>query len=170
MQRRSRPALLTVGMVLSGLMGGLAALFLVLAPFDIGTYTIDGQSVTGPEFLRREGLLMFAMAALLIGISVTLARDEPFARELMILFWILIGVLGTLIPILKGASELDASWMVALPIAVWYLYFSNGVVAYFSGRPQPGDRRLPFERPEPGTARQPPNQPAAERPDVAGHE
>lgn len=169
MPRRERPTLLTIGMVLSGLIGGVAALTLVLAPFDIGTYSIKDESVTGPEFLRHAGLLMVTMAVLLIGICVTLARHEPFARELMILFWILNGVISTLVPILKGASGFDISWMVALPIAIWYLYFKDNVVAYFTGA-RSGDRRLPFERSDPDPAAMAANRPAGETPDATGQE
>ena len=49
-RRANRPELLTVGMVMSGFGGALFLLILVLAPFDIGTYTLEDETVTAPNF------------------------------------------------------------------------------------------------------------------------
>jgi hypothetical protein len=119
-------------MILSGFAGGVFLLILPFAPFDIGSYSIDGETVSGPEFLRREGIVLGGVGALLIAITYTIATREPLARELMILFWMLSAALGTLVPILRGETDFDLTWVPALGIAIWYLYFKPNVVLYFA--------------------------------------
>ena len=139
-----RPTLLTIGMALSGLTGCLFLLVLLLAPFDIGTYTIDGEEVPGPEFLRTSGIALVAAGALLVAISATLARNHPLSRELMIAFWVASGVVNTILAFRSGSYGCDLTWLPALAIAIWYLYFKPNVVAYYRGTGRPS-RRLPFE-------------------------
>src|SRR5690242_21879753 len=51
-----KPALLMVGQIFSLLGGAIFVVLLIAAPFNAGSYSIDGEAVTGPEFLRRVGL------------------------------------------------------------------------------------------------------------------
>src|ERR1041384_4643786 len=56
-EKVTRPTLLTVGMYLALPFGAIFLLLLLLAPFNAGNYTINGESVTGIEFLRRAGVM-----------------------------------------------------------------------------------------------------------------
>src|SRR5687768_16262081 len=51
-----KPALLVLGQVLSACAAVGFLSVLILAPFDLGTFTIEDQQVSGPEFLRRAGI------------------------------------------------------------------------------------------------------------------
>jgi len=131
--RIQRPALLTVGMVGSGMMGAGFLLSLLFAPFDIGTYDIAGEIVSGPTFLREGGLLSIAVGGLLVAISYMLWRQDPDSRPLMIGFWVMSGVLAIATPFVSDGGGFDITWLVALAIAVWYLYFKKNVAAYYRG-------------------------------------
>jgi hypothetical protein len=82
-----KPTLLVIGMVGSGVVSALATLFLVLAPFDVGNYAINDEPVSGPEFLRRAGLMMFAIAVICGAVSYGLAADRTWTRPLMLMDW-----------------------------------------------------------------------------------
>jgi hypothetical protein len=128
----ARPTLLTIGMACSGILGAVFLFLLMLAPFNIGTFTIDKVPVTGPEFLRRGGVVFFAVCALLIAIGITLGANYRVSRHLMIAFWLVLGIVS-IVPSFREAGDLDCTWLFALAIAVWYLYFKSNVVAYYKG-------------------------------------
>ena len=130
-EKPRKPALLVVGMVGSAMFSGLCAIFLVLAPFDIGSYTINGEPVTGPEFLRRAGFLFFGGAAICGAVSYGLAKDRSWTRPLMLAYWIVIAV-GSLA--LGEASSVACSILTALcalTIAGLYLYAKDSVTDYY---------------------------------------
>jgi hypothetical protein len=131
-RRAERPALLTTGMVMSGISGGLSLVLIAFAPFDIGTYVIGDETVSGPEFLRRGGLMWIAVSGLMLAISYMLYRHDPDSRPLMIAFWVMFGVISLTQPfLLPGEASVDVTWVIALTIAIWYLYFKPNVVAYY---------------------------------------
>jgi len=136
-QRAIRPTLLTIGLYGSGFVGGLTLLLLSLAPFNIGSFSINGEAVTGPEFLRSAGVAFGAAGALCVAISYGLWKERSWTRELMILFWVVIdaflitdamkypsGDLG-----LVGTSFYAAIYLV---VSGWYLYFRKSVVEYYA--------------------------------------
>jgi O-antigen/teichoic acid export membrane protein len=144
--RAPKPALLVLGQLGTAFAGGLFLLLLALAPFDVGSYTIGDEQVSGPEFLRRAGLLFGAIGALLAAISVGLFRGRAWARPLMMIYWAVTAVA------LVAASWVDSAddpadlvgglvvTAVAAGIAWWYLYRKPNVVAYFDAR-DPSRRR-----------------------------
>jgi hypothetical protein len=146
--RVQRPLLLNIGMVGSFFLGGLMLLFLPLAPFDIGTYTINGTTVSGPEFLRRFGIVWGAVSALYLAIGYGLMREKPWARPLMMLYW----VGGAALLFAAGGASSEAGCSAALLLfpagaAAWYLYEKDSVVEYY-------DALLDAERAKPSVTSQ----------------
>lgn len=136
-QRAVRPTLLTIGIYGSGLVGGLTLFLMSLAPFNIGSFSIDGQAVTGPEFLRSAGVVFVTAGALCVAISYGLWKERPWTRELMMLFWVVIDAFLIVEAIMNpnadpgliGTCFYAAAYVVG---AGWYLYFRKGVVEYYA--------------------------------------
>ena len=90
---RSRgAALLMLGQIFSLLGGAIFVVLLIAAPFDAASYSINGEAVTGPEFLRRVGVTWGVIGILLVSIGIGLLRDAPWSRPLMIIYWLAVGV------------------------------------------------------------------------------
>lgn len=79
-----QPDLLIIGKYVSTFAAGIILVLLILAPFGAGDFTIDGETVSGAEFLRRGGGITFAaIGALLVAIAVGLWRGRAWVRPLM---------------------------------------------------------------------------------------
>jgi hypothetical protein len=63
---------------------GIFFLLLISAPFDVGSYSINGEPVSGPEFLRRAGWLFGVVAVVLGAIGIGLLLERPWSRQLML--------------------------------------------------------------------------------------
>ncbi|HVE79804.1 MAG TPA: hypothetical protein VNA89_13125 [Gemmatimonadaceae bacterium] len=131
-----KPALLVLGQFASAFAGAVFLLGVPLAAFDVGTFTVHGQQVSGPEFLRRGGGPAFAATgALLLTVAVGLWRGRPWARPLMLAYWPVAG--GLTIALAPAGARLEAAWTTltfALAgglLAAWYLYGRRNVAAYF---------------------------------------
>lgn len=125
-----RPTLLNVGMWASATFGVLLLLSLLLAPLNIATYSVNDEAVTGPEFLRAAGISVLVIAAFLIAISITLFVSAESSRYLMLLFWPAMSLVGVITSRTMEA-DYDCTWVLATPVAVWYLFFRKNVVAYY---------------------------------------
>ena len=123
-----RPAALNVIMVVAGIAAIVFGSFLVLAPFDVGHFSIDGQTVRGPEFLRRAGIVVAMLTALLAAISVSIARNAKVARALVVLSTGATALASFVLPAMRGTL----TWTVLLVLAIWYFYFKSNVVAYYA--------------------------------------
>ena len=130
------PMLLALGQWFSLLSGALFLLFMVLAPFDLGSFSINGEGMSGPEFLRRGGWVMGIDGALLLGVAVGLLKERSWARPLMILHWI--AIIGLTLAAARddiASGVISAVMQLAfLAVAVWYLYQKENVRAYFESR------------------------------------
>ena len=113
--------------------------FLILAPFNIGTYSISGESVTGPEFLRRMGILFAANAILMLVIAFGIFTERSWARPVMLLFWCG-SVAANLILFLRDRDENVGGTLVlsliATAVAAWYLYGKDSVTQYYDALKQ----------------------------------
>lgn len=130
------PALVAVGGVGSALVGGLFVAFLILAPFNVGSYTINGQPVSGPEFLRQAGVSFALVGLVLLGIAIGIWREQSWARPLMLSYWIAVPLaaiagIGWDWTDLVGVVVTSA---LSAAIAAWYLYGRANVRAYFEAR------------------------------------
>jgi hypothetical protein len=116
-------------MFVSGFVGAGALFIMLLAPFNMGSYSINGQAVSGPEFLRRFGILWTLAGALLLVIAYGLYRERPWTRPLMLGYWLVIGLLLFTAEIGKSGSA--GSMLSAIAWASFYLF---GAGAYLYGK------------------------------------
>ncbi len=134
-----RPMLIQIGAAGTSLIGGIMIFFLILAPFDIGTYSISGESVTGPEFLSRMGVLFFANAILMVVIAFGILSEKSWARPVMLLFWCG-SVIANLILFLRdhdgNAGGTFVLSLIATGVSTWYLYGKDSVVQYYDALKQ----------------------------------
>ena len=128
-----KPLLLVLGQFGSFFVGALFTLLSLLAPFDIGSFSIEGETVSGPEFLQRGGWLMALIGIVLLAIGVGIWREREWARFLMVAFWfsyVLAGLMeihGDLVNVISACigAAIGAS------VAGWYLYRKPNVRAYY---------------------------------------
>jgi hypothetical protein len=121
---------------MSAFAGAMFLILLATAPFNIGSYTINDEPVTGPEFFRHAGFSFGLIGILLVSIAVGLWREREWVRPLMLLYW---GAVP--LSILAGTgwevSDLIGSLVVTAlgaGCAAWYLYARPNVRAYFEAR------------------------------------
>jgi hypothetical protein len=113
-----------------------------LALFDAGTFTLNEEPVSGPEFIRAGGLAFGVVGLLFAAIAFGLWRDRPWARPLIMLFWpaliVIVIALSWDTPdaVAQAVGILASAGPLAL-IAWWYLYRKTNVTAYFAAHEPP---------------------------------
>ncbi|MGH7655060.1 MAG: hypothetical protein ACREN6_10395 [Gemmatimonadaceae bacterium] len=143
LQRAPKPTLLEVGQYGSAAVGCVLLLMLILSPFDVGNYSIDGASVSGTEFFRQTWLGLSVASAFCLSIAAGLWFNRAWVRPLMIAYWFS-WPLGLLV--LKDWTVRDLigtalSSVVCAGLASLYLYGRPNVQAYFDARtPKPRAR------------------------------
>lgn len=134
-----KPFLLTLGQVFSLFAGTLFVLLTLMAPFDVGTFRINGEQMSGPEFLRNGGWLMTVLGGLLVVIGVGLWRERTWARPLMIIYWLSMSLMA-FVGHEQGSEDIVTGVVTSVglaSIAAWYLYRKANVRAYYAARPVP---------------------------------
>ena len=131
-----KPLLLVLGQWLCVLGGGVMLLLLALAPFDLGSYSISGEVVSGPEFVRRGGLLFGAAGVYQLVLAFGLWRERAWVRPLMVAYWVGFGALVLAVEPTPGGGPEDvvsgmSGVLLCAGIAAWYLYRKRNVAAYF---------------------------------------
>lgn len=135
-----KPALLVLGQFGTTFMGGICLLFLVLAPFNLASYSISGQAVSGREFLVDGGGYAFGLiGGWVAAIAVGLWRERAWTRPLMLAYWPVSGALTVALEWHEADFVTTIVSMllftgVAFATAAWYLYDKENVVAYFAAR------------------------------------
>ena len=135
-ERRPKPFLLTLGQGVSMFAGSLLVLLTLMAPFDIGTFRINGEQMSGPEFLRNGGWLLLVLGGLLVVIGVGLWRERTWSRPLMIIYWLSMSLM-TFIGHDQGRVNVVTGVVMSVGLAViaaWYLYRKAHVRAYYAAR------------------------------------
>ena len=136
MDQAPKPALLVLGQIFSLFASAMILVLLLAAPFDAGSFNINGQEVSGPEFLKQAGWLFGAVGVLLATIGIGLLRDAPWSRPLMLVYWLLIPLSLLLSDPIGAVDIAGVSVFTALGagVAWWYLYRKSNVRAYFESR------------------------------------
>ncbi len=134
-QESVRPLLLSIGAYASPGIGALFLLGVLGAATGTGSFDINGEPVSGAEFLKSFGVFMGGTGLLLVGIGVGLWRERTWARWLMVFYWVL--TLGGTAEIgwMTGGSATALGGLVSMApvalVAFWYLFFKGNVVAYY---------------------------------------
>jgi len=130
-----RPILLTIGMYVAPFFGGLFVLLVLLAPFNAATYTIDGETVSGVEFLRRAGMYFLAIGGSSLAAAYAIWRERSWSRWAIVAFWLAqsaaaigFGWAGSGI---AGVAAAIASLLLVLILVGWYLFDKENVVTYY---------------------------------------
>lgn len=142
------PAFLMIGRFGTLFVGSIFALLLALAPFDLASYSIGEEAVSGPEFLRRVGFLWGALTITILAISYALWTERWWSRWLMAGYWVLAAA-GMLV-IDEGAGggiggALTMLFFGLIP-AAWYLFGKENVVRYFRELERRADSEEGIER------------------------
>jgi hypothetical protein len=131
-----KPFLLQLGTVGSLAIGAMMLLFLALAPFDVGSYSISGEVVSGPEFLRTAGILFAVHTANLLAVGIGLWQERSWTRPLMIGYWLTVlvadvaWIVGGTLTAIEGVG-FAVEIAISMGLAAWYLYRKANVVAYY---------------------------------------
>ena len=127
------PALLWVGRFGTAGFGGMATLFLFLAPFDIGSYSIGAEQVSGPEFLREAGAVFGVLGLLMLATAYALWTERSWGRWAMMLYWPVVAISMFFTPAETTGNAAAGAFfsLVAGLIAWWYLFGKENVVAYY---------------------------------------
>jgi hypothetical protein len=131
-----KPPLLLLGQFGASFGGVVFLGLLLLAPFDVGSFFIAGEQMSGPEFLVRAGWVFLLIGGLLAVIGLGLWRERAWARPLMMAYWPMSAVLAS-VPTWSEGSMTDLTGLlafttIAAAVAWWYLYRKDNVVAYFN--------------------------------------
>src|SRR6266851_282150 len=131
----SRPLLLRIGMYVAPAFGGLFLLLMLLAPLNAAHYTIDGEAVTGLEFLRRAGVLYATIGGSALAAAYAIWRELSWSRWAMVVFWLaqVAGAIGFgwADAGVRGAAGAIASLLLVLVLVGWYLFGKENVVEYY---------------------------------------
>lgn len=141
--RLQMPLLLMVGMAFSGFFTAIAALVIPLMAlsmlFSSHFTDSDGRSVTRAEFFADAWPLMLGMTAItaIMGlIAYGLWKERPWSRDFIMAYWLVTGgiVVSTQFVSPQPLGEFLSGMfgvVVLAVIALWYLYGSEGVQAYY---------------------------------------
>ena len=136
-ERTPRPTLLMVGIYLAPAFGGMCLLAVVAAALNTSfvRFTVNGDVVTGHEFLKTAGLALTVLGALALGIAYGIWQERPWTRWLILGFWATVVALdvglGWAQAGLGGAASAVATLAVVLLLVGWYLFGKENVVEYF---------------------------------------
>lgn len=132
---RRLPWLLKTVRILGVLWPAGAAVMLLCAPFNIGSYSLNGLPVSGPEFLTRGGgATLAALAAFFGAVGVGIWRGRAWTRHALVA-----GFAGAFaISFVSQWERLGPDWEESLGsaavvglIAVWYLYLKTSTRSYY---------------------------------------
>jgi hypothetical protein len=137
-----RPALITVGMYLSGVFGAMCLIGLLLAVLNFGDFSVADEKVSGPVFLRQAGLILAIGGLLSVGAAASIAAQRPWSRYVMLFFWVC-GAVSAFAQAWAEASTVSVAAaplaaiavtipaILPIPVAWWYLFRKKNVVAYY---------------------------------------
>jgi len=133
---RAMPALMRAGTVLSALFVAIWLGFIPLAAFDVGDYSLNGRTVTGPYFLAHAYPVLLPFLALCAALAYGYWTERLWARPLPVIFWLAVdGVLFWEIlahEVVGGEATEFVVWAILyVVVALWYCFYKPSVAAYY---------------------------------------
>ena len=138
-----RPWLLTIGAALATFFAAVWLVTLVGYAVGGGEFSIDGEPVPRAEFFARGGAWLLLCLAVLCASVVGTWRRRWWAREAMLLFWVVVGAMSAAL-----ASDREqvitgvAVAAIALVLAALYLYGAKGPRTYFAALQGRAERQV----------------------------
>jgi hypothetical protein len=129
--------LLTMGMYTAPVFGVACLLGVLAAVTNAGfvTFRVNGEVVSGHEFLARAGLAFSVLGVLALGIAYGVWQERSWTRWLILGFWAIIVALdiglGWSSAGLGGAASGIAGIGVFVVVAGWYVLGKENVVEYY---------------------------------------
>jgi hypothetical protein len=129
--------LLTLGMYGSAFFAIVWSSVLTCAPFNLGSYSSYGETVTGPQFLRQAGIPIGALTVIFAVIAYGLARERSWTRPVMIGFWVIFDAVMIAAVIKDPSADIGVAVAVFFALiyigaAGWYLFGKESVVDYYN--------------------------------------
>jgi len=119
----------TVGAVL------LLAVLLAAVNASFVSYTVNGEAVSGHEFLLSAGVAFAALGALSLAIAFGIWRERVWTRYLILVFWAVVVAanigLGWAQSRISGVLSAVAGIATVLLLVGWYLFGKENVVEYY---------------------------------------
>ena len=136
-QKAPRPTLLTIGLYTAPATGMMLVLAVLLAALNASfvRYTINGDTVSGHEFLRTAGAAFGAMGISSLAIAFGIWKERGWSRYMIMGFWAV--VLATNIGFgwaqsgFGGVVSAVAGSALLVVLVGWYLFGKESVVEYY---------------------------------------
>ena len=129
------PLLMRGGAILSVLFAGVWLLFVPFAAFNLGSYSINDQQVTGQYFLLHAYPILAPFVAILLAIAYGYWTERLWARPLPLIFWfavdlvLLYEVVAGLVSTVEAGTY--AMWAVLYLLAAWWYCYRKGTVVQY---------------------------------------
>lgn len=130
-----KPLLLRLGQFGSGVVGGMLIVSLGLMAGNLTDVSI-GTARVSPVVAALVALPVVGLAGICLAVSVGLRRERPWARPLMLAYWVVGGTFTFALKLFESNAAvalIETAIATALPsvVAYWYLYNKENVVAYY---------------------------------------
>ena len=136
-QNAPRPTLLTVGLYVAPGFGTVCLLGVLAAATNARfvRFSIDGDTVTGHEFLATTGAGMTVMGVLALAIAYGIWQERSWTRWLILGFWTAVVAMNVGLGWANSGPSGAVSAVVAVALFVllvgWYLFGKENVVEYY---------------------------------------
>ena len=125
------PTLMQAGMWLATFMGGLLWLGVLGAATGCGRFGINGEQVTGGEFLSTFGVAWAILGSLLLGAAYGIWTERSWSRHVVIAFWCYLLLVLEMHATGPGRVAATLTVLPFLGTAALYFYAADEVVGYF---------------------------------------
>jgi hypothetical protein len=130
-----RPLLLRFAPIYFGGWGGGMCIGFPLALFDVGSFSINGEPVSGPEFAARVYPAALPLAVAAVVLAWGFHRQRPWTRKATLVLLAAVVVGSALVGLVSGAVVhalmISLFGPVQLAVIAWYFYRKRNVVAYY---------------------------------------
>lgn len=130
------PGLMRVGVLFSTFMGALLLLIVPLGALNIGSYSIDERTVSGPYFLLHIYPIVAPYLILLLAITYGIWAERLWVRPVALVFWLALDLILVFDVLTERVTSTDAfayaAWAVVYILIVWwYFYRKATVLSYY---------------------------------------
>jgi hypothetical protein len=130
------PWAMRIGAQTSTIIGFVGLLIIPLAALNIGSYSIDDQRVSGPQFLLHGYSKAFPFLALILAIAYGYRTERTWARTLPIFFWLAVDCVLAWQLFVGEVAENDVIGLgcfavLYVAVALWYCWFKRSVELYY---------------------------------------